>query len=96
MISKDIIKIDKLHVSSQSFCPTEILQNPADRSIRQYELSRALTLGNLYKHSVTNCFVSAKGEQLETEATVWAVTEKYVQLKGGNYIPIRAITQVVI
>jgi hypothetical protein len=96
MITNDIIKIDKLQVSSQSSCPTEILQNPADRNIRQYELNRALTLGNLYKHSVKIYFVSANGEQLETEATVWAVTEKYVQLKGGNYIPIRSITQVVV
>lgn len=96
MITNDIVKIDKLQVSSQSFWPTEILQNPADRNIRQYELNRALTLGNLYKHSVKICFVDANGEQLETEATVWAVTEKYVQLKGGNYIPIRSITQVVV
>lgn len=96
MITNDIIKIDKLQVSSQSFCPSEILQNPADRSKRQYDLRRALSLGNLYKHSVKICFVSARGEQLETEATVWAVTENHVLLKGGNHIPIRSIYQVVI
>jgi hypothetical protein len=39
-------------------------------------------------------FINALGEHMETEGTVWAVTEKYVMLKGGNTIPIRAINKV--
>lgn len=87
-------KLDKLQLTNLSFSKTDVLNDNTDRFIRNFELNRALRLGNTYKQSVRIYFINALGEHLETEGTVWAVTEKYVMLKGGNTIPIRAIRKV--
>jgi hypothetical protein len=91
---KQTTKLDKLKLSELSFCKTDVLASPTDRYIRSFELQRALRLGNTYKQSVRIYFVNDFGEQMETEGTVWAVTEKFVMLKGSNTIPIKAITKV--
>jgi hypothetical protein len=87
-------KLDKLQLTNLSFSKTDVLSDNTDRFIRNFELNRALRLGNTYKQSVRIYFINALGEHMETEGTVWAVTEKYVMLKGGNTIPIRAINKV--
>jgi hypothetical protein len=87
-------KLDKLQLTNLSFSKTDVLSDNTDRFIRNFELNRALRLGNTYKQSVRIYFINALGEHMETEGTVWAVTEKYVMLKGGNTIPIRAIRKV--
>jgi len=95
MQTTKITKVDKSQVAGTSFSSYEVLSNPADRYIRQHELNRALKLGNNYKHPVKIDFVDAGGQIQETEATVWAVTEKFVMVKGGHCIPIRSIFKVI-
>lgn len=95
MQQKTITKVDKLSVANLSFYKKEALSEKVDQIIRGYNLDRALSLGNLYKSSVLIQFRNASGEAIETEATVWAVTEKYIMIKGGTVIPIKSIFNVV-
>lgn len=88
------VKLDKLQLTDLSFSKADVLHDSSEKFIRNFELNRALRLGNTYKQSVRIYFINALGEHMETEGTVWAVTEKYVMLKGGNTIPIRAIRKV--
>ncbi len=93
---KTITKVDKSEIAHFSFQKNEVLSGPPDRAIRLHNLNRALRLGNGYKRSVLIQFETVAGEPMETEATIWAVTEKYIMLKGGAVIPIRAILNVVL
>ena len=92
---KTITKVDKSQIADLSFRKEEIL-DIADQAIRSHNLSRALRLGNAYKRSVLVQFETVDYEPMETEATIWTVTEKYIMLKGGAVIPIRAIFNVVL
>lgn len=91
-----ITKVDKSKIPDLSFRKKEILSDPADHAIRSYNLKRALRLCNIYKRSVLVQFETNELEPLETEAIILAVTEKYIMLKGGAVIPIRAIFNVVL
>ena len=93
---KTITKVDKSKIKDLSFRKGEILSDPADQTIRSYNLDRALRLGNVYKGRVQVQFETVDFKPMETEATIWAVTEKYIMLKGGAVIPIRAIFNVVL
>ena len=93
---KEVIKVDKAEVAHLSFLKEEVLSIEADQMIRKHNLNRALRLGNGYKRSVLIQFENAVGEAIETEATIWAVTEKYIMLKGGAVIPIHAIFNVIV
>ncbi|TRX61847.1 hypothetical protein FNH22_03470 [Fulvivirga sp. M361] len=91
-----ITRVDKSNISHLSFRKEEVLYNTSDQAIRQYNLNRGLKLGNLYKRSVLIRFETVNYEPMETEATIWAVTEKYIMLKGGAVIPIKAIINVIL
>ena len=93
---KTITKVDKSRIKDLSFRKEEILSDPADQAIRAYNLDRALRLGNVYKGWVSVQFETVNFEPMEAEATILAVTEKYIMLKGGPVIPIRAIFNVVL
>lgn len=89
-----ITRVDKSQLANMTF-NTEVNAPKIDSSLLKYKLNRALTLGNLYKTSVRIQFTSQNDEFLETEATIWAVTEKYVMLKGGVMLPIDCIIDVI-
>ncbi|MCG8388499.1 MAG: hypothetical protein MJA30_23315 [Cytophagales bacterium] len=93
---KTITKVDKSKIADLSFRKEEILLDPADNAIRSHNLYRALRLGNAYKRSVLVQFETVDHEPMETESTIWAVTEKYIMLKGGAVVPIRAIFNVIL
>ena len=91
-----ITRVDKSNIGHLSFRKEEVLFNTPDQAIRLHHLNRALKLGNLYKRSVSIQFETSDYEVMETEATIWAVTEKYIMLKGGTVIPIKAIINVIL
>ena len=93
---KTITKVDKSRIKDLSFRKEEILSDSSDQAIRAYNLDRALRLGNLYKGRVLVQFETVDLEPMQTEATIWAVTEKYIMLKGGAVVPIKAISNVVL
>lgn len=89
-----IQRIEKEQMNSIIFAQDDIYSTADERSIRLYNLRRAMLLGNLYKSHVNLVCTNEVGELVETEATVWAVTDQYVMLKGGITIPIKAIKEV--
>ncbi len=57
------------------------------------ELQYAARLGNEFKGKTAITFETTQGP-CEVETTVWSVTEKYLQLKGGILIPLQSVIQV--
>lgn len=57
------------------------------------ELEYAVRLGNEYKGKTIITFQSSEGP-LTVETTVWSVTEKNIQLKGGIIIPLSSIIMI--
>ncbi|MCS6934020.1 MAG: hypothetical protein NZM35_02570 [Chitinophagales bacterium] len=60
---------------------------------RNRRLFLAMLLGNNFQSKVKIVFNTVDGYR-EVFTTVWATTEKFILLKGGNYIPIDAIAYV--
>ena len=87
-------EVDKNTVHAIKFSGEDVLKTKEERSIRDSQLARAQTLGNLDKHHVRIRFKNEAGEDLETTVTIWAVTKNHVVLKGENLIPIISITQI--
>jgi hypothetical protein len=57
------------------------------------ELEYAVRLGNEYKGKTIITFQTSEGP-MTVETTVWSVTEKSIQLKGGIVIPLTSIIMV--
>lgn len=87
-------QIDKNIIQGFPFVREDVLLNDVDLKDRLRKLMRALQLGNLHKQHVHLRFKHENGETYETHATVWAVTERYVVLKGGVTIPIHSIYEI--
>jgi len=96
MILDRITKIDKAELAYYPFKAEEVLPKEVDRLLRKIDLERALQLGNLYKSPVAIYFKNSRNQTLMVSATVWAITAKYVELKGGITIPIRSIEKVLV
>ena len=60
---------------------------------RNRRLYLAMLMGNNFHSKVKIVFNTMEGYK-EVFSTVWATTEKFILLKGGNFIPIEAIAQV--
>jgi hypothetical protein len=83
--------ITKEELHSIAFGEQDVLRTEEERSDRRWQLNRAVILGNLYRNKVKLTFKNSAGYTQEVETTLWSVTEEYVVLKGGRYIPIKAI-----
>ena len=86
--------VNKETINTINFKHTEVLHDLSLITERRLKLEKALHLGNLYKHHVRISFVDKHNTTYKTEATVWAVTEKYVILKSHMMIPICSISEV--
>lgn len=90
-----VIRIDKERINELVFEPQEVLADPFERSNRDRLLRMGMILGNVYKNKVQIVFKSLTGTQ-SVNTTIWATTEKQVVLKGGIFIPVCCIMQVII
>lgn len=88
-------RIDKESISALRFPTEEVLSDPQARELRRDRLHQATRLGNLEKHKVCIRFVDGEGAK-EVYTTIWAVTDQKVLLKGGRFIPVQRITEVVV
>ena len=61
---------------------------------RHQKLYMAMLLGNHFHNNVRIIFNTEDGIR-ETISRVWATTDRHVVLKGGMFIPIKAILDVV-
>jgi hypothetical protein len=91
---KNITTIQKEQINSLRFFQQEVILEKVLRRIRQFELDRALILGNIDHNKVTIVFKAEDGSLMQVQTTIWAVTDDYVCLKGGINIPIKAILDI--
>ncbi|MDW3193456.1 MAG: hypothetical protein R8G66_13870 [Cytophagales bacterium] len=94
MLTQEVTRVHRSRIIELSFRQDDVLSNEAAKSNRKEALLRAMNLGNNFKQAVTLQFRTFDGSLRETEATVWAVTDKNVELKGGKIIPMAAIFHV--
>jgi len=57
------------------------------------EMQYAARLGNEFKGKTTITFETTQGPRSVT-TTVWSVTNKYIQLKGGMNIPLNSVIDI--
>ncbi|MBC7449310.1 MAG: hypothetical protein H7330_14755 [Hymenobacteraceae bacterium] len=84
--------IQKENVSSLRFSPIDVLSHSDDRRIRTRNIERACTLGNAYHGKVLIHFITADGNGHRVDTTIWASDDRYITLKAGASLPVRAIT----
>jgi uncharacterized protein (UPF0248 family) len=91
--TKTPLKIEKEQVPMLRFPHEEVLKSKDMVRLRQAELQKAMTLGNLEHSKIKIVFEDSEGlKQIET--TVWGVTDKRIILKQGVVIPIHRIHEV--
>lgn len=87
--------IAKEDIPKLTFVDHEVLPAMEYMEKRKHLLFQSMILGNTYHAKVKLVFETTAGFY-QVETTVWATTEDYVLLKGGVYLPIRCIHDVVI
>lgn len=87
--------ITKEQLKDLKFDHAEVLTENTERDERKKRLHLAMVLGNTYKNKVKLVFKSLTGV-CSVDTTIWATTDKNVVLKGGLFIPVACILQVII
>jgi hypothetical protein len=86
MITRE--EIAHLHI-----LPTDVLTTQEEQKERNDKLMTAAALGNLEKGKCKITFHAEEGDNY-IETTIWAVTDKYICLKGGITLLIASIIEV--
>jgi hypothetical protein len=86
--------VDKEQVKLLRFNSADVLTTKQEQLQRYIDLNRAAAMGATNKSNVKLYFKSYQGNRYKVEATIWAVTEQNVSLKGEVMIPIVAIYKV--
>jgi hypothetical protein len=90
----ELQRIEKEEIVNLHFLPTDVLQNKEQRVSRYKKLMNGAFLGNIEKKKCKIIFHATQGDTY-VETTIWAVTDKYICLKGGVYLLIASIIDVV-
>lgn len=88
---KKIPLIQKEALAGVSFQKTEVIDSHALRQNRTFNLNKALVLGNLYHYKVSIIFKTEEGLTQMVVTTIWAVSDDFILLKGGIFVPVKAI-----
>jgi len=86
-------QIDKEAIAGLRFPDEEILFDKDAIKLRNADLQRALSLGNL-EHSKIKIYFADNESAKVVDTTVWGVTDKRVILKQGIVIPINRVYRV--
>ena len=89
------VLIGKEQVTGLKFPSGDVLVTSEQQAERRRKLDKGMILGNNHKHKVKIVFEDAEGIK-KVETTIWAAMEKNISLKGGKFIPIRRIHDVII
>ncbi|MFI5171734.1 MAG: hypothetical protein ACHQFW_05050 [Chitinophagales bacterium] len=95
MNTDTITKIEKEFIPGLSLHYHEVLDLPEQVLYRKLLLQKAMILGNTHHTKVKLVFSSDQGI-FQVETTVWAATDDFVLLKGGVYLPVGSIMDVII
>lgn len=90
MSSNEFQSIEKEDIVKCHFPDEEILKDASDRKMRQFELDRAIALGNLEHFKVKIFFEDNKSKKV-VNTTIWAITDKAIVLKQNVIVPIHRI-----
>ncbi len=93
---ENIATVQKEQLNTLRFYQNEVILEKVLQAIRQFDLNRALVLGNIDHNKVAIVFKTADGSLLQVNTTIWAVTDEYICLKGGINVPIKAIVDIII
>lgn len=88
---KNVAVVQKEQLSTVNFQKVDVLADSPSRIKRLSNLSRALSLGNLFHGKVNIVFMTSNGLLQQVETTVWSLSDDFILLKGGNFIPVKAI-----
>lgn len=81
-------------INKEDIAGLKIINAPEDKTQEWHEkLNYAVRLGNEFKSKTSITFMTENGERT-VDTTVWSLTEKYIQLKGGILIPLKSITNI--
>ena len=86
-------QIDKEAIPGLRFPEDEILLDKDAIKLRNADLQRALSLGNL-EHSKIKIYFADNESAKVVDTTVWGLTDKRVILKQGVVIPINRVYRV--
>lgn len=89
------VKIQRDEIAKLHFSSNEVLSDREMIASRAQALQGAAILGNTEKQKCKIVFHAEEGDRA-VETTVWAVTDKYVCLKGGLTLLIACIIDVII
>lgn len=85
--------INKEDVPNYHFVSYEVLENETEKRQRNFDLEKAMILGNADHVKIKIFFMTEEGLK-EVETTVWAATDESIMLKGGIPIPIHCISRI--
>lgn len=81
-------------INKEDIAGLKIINASEDKTQEWLEkLNYAVRLGNEYKSKTSITFMTDGGDRT-VDTTVWSLTEKYIQLKGGILIPLKSITNI--
>lgn len=86
-------QIDKEAISGLNFPEGEVLHDKDSIKLREADLQRALSLGNLEYQKIKIYFEDDQSAKV-VDTTVWGLTDKRVILKQGVVIPINRVYRV--
>lgn len=86
-------QIDKEAISGLHFPDEEVLHDKDSIKLREADLQRALSLGNLEYQKIKIYFEDNESAKV-VDTTVWGLTDKRVILKQGVVIPINRVYRV--
>lgn len=86
--------IQKEDILQIRFSKEEVLQSDLEIKIRDRELQKALSLGNLEHGKVKLIFLDRACKTYQIETTIWAVTDESICLKGDLLLPKRAVLSI--
>ena len=89
-----MIEVKLSSIKEFVFPQDDVVKDVRRKSLRRYNLRRAMALGNLYKRRVKVYFRTVDGYMKRVEATVWAVGEDFISFRSGISIPIKSVEQI--
>lgn len=90
---KNVVVLQKEELQAVNFQKIDVLADGSARQKRMINLRKALSLGNLFHSKVNIVFMTSSGLLQQVETTVWSMSEDFILLKGGVFIPVKAILE---
>ena len=88
------IQMTPAEISKEHFSAEDVLTNASDREVRDHGLRSAMNETYQDHEDITLIVRLANGKRVEVASNYIEYSGQFVELKGGNSIPVRAIEKV--